>query len=69
MDDSFIENYYFYNMITKVGKKESPKAIAQKLKKASSKAKKINWDKYFGKIDFPFDAITYQQKMRDEWGK
>jgi hypothetical protein len=69
MDDSLSENHYFYNMITKVGKKESPGTIAKKLKKASTKTKRINWDKYFGKIEFPVDAITYQRKMRDEWGK
>ena len=56
-------------MITKVGKKESPRTIAQKLKKASAKTKKINWDKYFGKIEFPVDAISYQRKMRNEWSK
>jgi len=56
-------------MVIKVGKKESSRTIAEKLKKASAKTKKINWDKYFGKIDFPVDALTYQRKMRDEWGK
>mgnify|MGYP003460309526 CR=1 FL=1 len=66
---SFVENHYFYSMVIKVGKKESARIIAQKLKKATAKTKKINWDKYFGKIDFPVDAITYQRKMRDEWGK
>ncbi len=56
-------------MVTKVGKKESAKSVAKKLKKVSAKTKKINWDKYFGKIKFPEDALAYQKKMRDEWGK
>lgn len=53
----------------KVGKKESPKSVAKKLKRVSVKTKKIKWDKYFGKIEFPVDALTYQKKMRDEWSK
>ena len=56
-------------MIIKIGKKESAKGISGKLKKTVSKSKKILWDKYFGKIKFPVDALTYQRKMRDEWGK
>jgi hypothetical protein len=53
----------------KVGKKESAKSVAKKLRKVSAKTKKIDWDKYFGKIKFPVDALTYQKKMRDEWDK
>lgn len=54
-------------MTVKIGKKESPKKIAEKLRKIKFTSKKIHWDKYFGKIKFPVDALTYQQKMRDEW--
>ena len=56
-------------MIIKIGKKESVRAVTQKLKKSSSKTKKIDWNKYFGKIDFPVNALAYQRKMRNEWGK
>jgi hypothetical protein len=56
-------------MVMKVGKKESAKSMAKKLKKVSARTKKIEWDKYFGKIKFPVDALTYQKKIRDEWGK
>ena len=56
-------------MTVKIGKKESPKKIAGKLSKMKSRSKRIHWDKYFGKIKFPVDALTYQQKMRDEWAK
>lgn len=56
-------------MIIKIGKKESTKRIAGKLNKIKARSKKVNWDKYFGKIDFPIDALTYQRKMRDEWTK
>ncbi|MBI1768162.1 MAG: hypothetical protein HY015_08895 [Bacteroidetes bacterium] len=54
-------------MVVKITKKESSKKREDKIRKASAKSKKIDWDKYFGKIDFPVNAITYQQKMRDEW--
>ena len=56
-------------MTVKTSKRESPRSKAQKLTKATSKSKHINWDKYFGKIKFPVDALTYQLKTRDEWSK
>jgi hypothetical protein len=56
-------------MISKIKNQKSPKKIQEKLQKASAKSKKINWDKYFGKINFPVSALSYQQKMRNEWGK
>jgi hypothetical protein len=56
-------------MTVKIGKKESPKKVAGKIRKITSRSKKINWDKYFGKIKFPINALTYQRKMRDEWAK
>jgi hypothetical protein len=56
-------------MTVKIGKKESLKKVAGKIRKITSRSKKINWDKYFGKIKFPIDALSYQRKMRDEWAK
>jgi hypothetical protein len=56
-------------MAVRIPKRESTRTKAQKLAKAISKSKHINWDKYFGKIKFPVDAMTYQLKVRDEWGK
>jgi hypothetical protein len=50
-------------------KKESAKAISGILKKVVAKSKKNSWDKYFGKIALPIDVLTYQRKIRDEWGK
>jgi hypothetical protein len=55
-------------MVIKIKKRESAKSRAQKLQKASAKSKEIKWDKYFGKIKFPVDALDYQKKVRDEWG-
>lgn len=56
-------------MTIKISRKDSVKLKAKKLAKATSKSKHINWDKYFGKIKFPVDALTYQIKLRDEWSK
>jgi len=56
-------------MTIKINKRESARSKAQKLAKASAKSKKIDWDKYFGKIDFPVDAVAYQRKLRNEWSK
>lgn len=56
-------------MTVRIGKKESPKKVAGKIRKITSRSKKINWDKYFGKIEFPIDALTYQRKLRNEWAR
>ena len=56
-------------MTIKIGKKETTKKAARKLRKITSKSKRIIWDKYFGKIQFPIAALTYQRNMRDEWAK
>jgi len=56
-------------MAIKIFKGKTTRTKAQKLTKATSKSKHINWDKYFGKIKFPVDALAYQLKVRDEWGK
>jgi hypothetical protein len=57
----------YLGMTVRIGKKESPKKVTSKIQKVTSRSKKINWDKYVGKIKFPVDALTYQRKVRDEW--
>ncbi len=56
-------------MTVKINKRESARSKARKLAKATAKSKNIKWDKYFGKISFPVDALAYQKKLRDEWGQ
>jgi hypothetical protein len=53
-------------MISKIKKKVS--SPARKPMRVAQKKKQINWDKYFGKITFPFDPMKYQQEARNEWG-
>lgn len=54
-------------MVVKLKRRESQKNLKSKLRKVSAKSKKIDWDKYFGKINFPVNAVSYQRKLRDEW--
>jgi hypothetical protein len=56
-------------MVIRIKKKAAKTSLKSKLKKASSSAKKIDWDKYVGKIQIPVDAISYQKKIRNEWPK
>ena len=66
---SFFFKFLSLGMTIKIGKKESLKKVAGKLTKITSKSKKIDWNKYFGKIEFPVNALTYQRKLRDEWAR
>lgn len=54
-------------MTIKVSKKISGDELRSALKKMRSKKKKLNLDKYFGKINFGTDGLTYQKKIRNEW--
>ena len=56
-------------MTVKIKKRESARSKKNKLAKATAKSKNINWDKYFGKINFPIEALSYQKKVRDEWSQ
>ena len=47
-------------------KKLSPKQVIEKnLKKV--RGKKLDVNKYSGKIKFADDPVAYQRKLRDEW--
>jgi len=50
-------------------KKESVQAIRKAIEKASSQKKKksVEIDRYFGKVKFGMDGLSYQKKVRDEW--
>lgn len=56
-------------MVIRLKKKAANKSLKSKLKKASASTKKIDWDKYVGKIQIPVDALTYQKKLRNEWSQ
>lgn len=52
-----------------IHKKDSEKTIRETIRKATElKSKKtVDLDRYFGKVDFGVDGLTYQKKLRDEW--
>lgn len=54
-------------MLIKVSKKLKKEDLEKALKK-TSKRKKIDLTKYFGKVKFGMDGLSYQQSMRNEWG-
>ncbi len=53
-------------MIVRVTKKTAKKKVKTALKKISSKRKPIDLDKYFGKINFGTDGLTYQKRIRKD---
>lgn len=54
------------NMTIKIDPNSSEKAIQAALKKVRS-TKKLNAAKYFGKIKWDEDPLTFQRSLRDEW--
>ena len=51
-------------MTIRISKKTKPKELSKVLKQFKTGKKKIDIDKYFGKIDFGTDGLTYQKKIR-----
>jgi hypothetical protein len=54
-------------MTVKVSKKSSRKALEKAVLKTKSSQKKVDLSKYFGKVNFGVDGLTYQKKIRNEW--
>lgn len=56
-------------MTLTINKKDSIKEIREAIQKASSqrKKKKVDIDRYFGKVDLGMDELEYQKKVRNEW--
>ena len=56
-------------MTLTIHKKDSEKTIRETIRKAMERKSKksVNLDRYFGKVDFGTDGLTYQKRIRDEW--
>ncbi|MEX0724383.1 MAG: hypothetical protein WD053_10915 [Gracilimonas sp.] len=56
-------------MTVTINKKNSIKEIRAAIQKASSKPskKRVEIDRYFGKVNFGMDGLEYQKKVRNEW--
>ncbi|WP_295675164.1 hypothetical protein [uncultured Mucilaginibacter sp.] len=53
--------------IIEVDKSTSRIKLDEAIKKLPKRKAPINIDKYFGKINFGIDGLTYQFEARDEW--
>lgn len=56
-------------MSVTIDKDQSKKQIEKKIERVSKEkeGKRIDAGKYFGKIDFGVDGLTFQKRVRDEW--
>jgi len=52
-----------------IHKGDSDQAIREALQKVMKRKEKksIDLKKYFGKVTFDIDGLTYQKKVRNEW--
>jgi hypothetical protein len=56
-----------FRMVIKLNKDATIKEIKAVFRKISGKKRNpVNLDRYFGKVDFKVDGLTYQKKIRDE---
>lgn len=53
--------------IIEVNKSTDRNKLDEELTKLPKKKAPIDLGKYFGKINFGVDGLTYQLKTRDEW--
>ena len=56
-------------MSVTIHKNDSDKDIRAAVRKVlnQKKRKSITLNKYFGKVSFDVDGLTYQKKVRNEW--
>ncbi|SHG33872.1 hypothetical protein SAMN05443144_12528 [Fodinibius roseus] len=57
-------------MSVTIHKNDSDKAIREAIRKVMNqreRKKSIPLEKYFGKVSFDTDGLTYQKKVRNEW--
>jgi hypothetical protein len=52
-----------------IKKDDSVEEIRKAIQEATGKksTKKVSLDKYFGKVQFDAEGLTYQKNVRDEW--
>ena len=56
-------------MSVTINKSDSAEEIQEVLRKMmkNNKKRSISLNKYFGKVSFGTDGLTYQKEVRDEW--
>jgi hypothetical protein len=53
-------------VITKKRGKSLKQQLDEMLQPLSGRLPKRKWEKFFGKVKFSGDAVSYQRKLRDE---
>jgi hypothetical protein len=53
-------------MVIKIKKKSSRKKVQEALKKLPKQSAKIDLKKYFGKVNFAIDGLSYQKSIRQD---
>lgn len=53
-------------MVIKIKKKSSRKNVDEALKKLPKRSNKIDLKKYFGKVKFESDVLSYQKSIRED---
>jgi hypothetical protein len=53
-------------MVIKIKKKSSRKKVHEALKKLPKRSAKIDLKKYFGKVNFEIDGLSYQKSVRQD---
>lgn len=54
-------------MVFIVSQKTTKEEVDSLLSKPKAGRKRINLDKYCGKVNFGMDGLKYQKKVRNEW--
>ncbi len=52
-------------MVIKIKKKSSRKKVHEALKKLPKGSNKVDLKKYFGKVNFEIDGLSYQKSIRE----
>ena len=54
-------------MTITIKKGDDTETIRKKIDRLKSKKRKPDLSKYYGKVNFAEDGLTYQKKIRNEW--
>jgi len=54
-------------MTITIKKSDDAETIREKIDRLTHKKKKPDLSKYFGKVNFDDNGLTYQRKLRNEW--
>lgn len=53
--------------LDKKARKKLSQQLREILQKKRLRGKKLDWKRFFGKVKFEEDPVSYQRRLRDEW--